>query len=83
MKVWHLAAVSWLVTALIGVFGLNAARTIWYYQEPVVDSVAQPTNFFIAVVCGLSVLVLSLLLSCALTALAGRFAVQSTSNASE
>lgn len=80
MKLWHLAAVSWLVTALIGVFGINAAWTIWYFQEPVVDSVARPTSYFIAVVCGLSVLVLSLLLSCALIALAGRFAVQSTSD---
>lgn len=83
MKVWHLAAVSWLVTALIGVFGLNAAWTIWYFQEPVVDSIAQPGSYFIAVVCGLSVLVLSLLLSCALTALAGRVAIRSTSAVAE
>lgn len=72
MKVWHLAVVSWIVTVFIGVFGLNAWYTIWYYQEPVIDSVAEPDGFLVAVICGLGVLALSFLLSCALTILAGR-----------
>lgn len=74
MKVWHLAVVSWVVTALIAVLGVTAARTIWYFQEPVVDSVAQPDSYFVAAVCGLLVLALSFLLSCALTAISGQFA---------
>ena len=66
VKVWHLAVASWIVTALIAISGINAARTIWYFQEPVVDSVVQPDSYFLAAVCGLLVLALSLLLSCAL-----------------
>lgn len=74
MKVWQLAVVSWIVTALIAVLGVAAARTIWYFQEPVVDSVAQPDSYFIAAICGLLVLALSFLLSCALTAISGQLA---------
>lgn len=74
MKIWHLTVVSWIVTALIGVLGVTAASTIWYFQEPVLDSVAQPRSYFLAAICGLVVLTLSFLLSCALTALAGRCA---------
>ena len=72
MKVWHLAVVSWIVTVLIGVFGMNAWYTIWYYQEPVIDSVAEPDAFGIAVACGLGVLALSVLLSGALSIVAAR-----------
>ncbi|ABK05566.1 hypothetical protein Arth_4395 (plasmid) [Arthrobacter sp. FB24] len=72
MKVWHLAVVSWIVTVLIGVFGMNAWYTIWYYQEPVIDSVAEPDAFGLAVACGLGVLALSLLLSGALSIVAAR-----------
>jgi Mg2+ and Co2+ transporter CorA len=72
MKVWHLAVVSWIVTVLTGVFGMNAWYTIWYYQEPVIDSVAEPDAFGIAVACGLGVLALSVLLSGALSILAAR-----------
>ncbi len=72
MKVWHLAVASWIVTVLIGVFGMNAWYTIWYYQEPVIDSVAEPDAVGIAVACGLGVLALSVLLSGALSILAAR-----------
>ncbi|RJT79155.1 hypothetical protein D6T63_11075 [Arthrobacter cheniae] len=70
MKVWHLSVLSWIVTALIAVLGVTAASTIWYFQEPVVDSVAQPGSYSIAAVSGLVVLMLSFLLSCGLTVLA-------------
>lgn len=79
MRIWHLAVVSWIVTALIGVLGTTAARTIWFYQEPVVDTVVQPNSYFTAAISGLIVLVLSLLLSCALTVAAGRSATRHTS----
>jgi hypothetical protein len=80
VKVWHLAVVSWIVTALIAVLGVTAARTIWYFQEPVVDSVAQPDSYFVTAICGLLVLALSFLLSCALTAISGQLASGSRTN---
>ncbi|MFD0758758.1 hypothetical protein [Arthrobacter ulcerisalmonis] len=60
------------MTVLIGVFGMNAWYTIWYYQEPVIDSVAEPDAFGIAVACGLGVLALSFLLSGTLSIVAAR-----------
>lgn len=75
MKVWHLSVVSWVVSGLIAVLGVSTANTIWYFQEPVLDAVAPPESYLIAAVSGLVVLTLSVLLSCALTVLAGRFAV--------
>jgi hypothetical protein len=74
MKVWHLSVMSWIITALIAVLGVAAASTIWYFQEPVIDSVAEPSSYFIAAVSGLVVLTLSFLLSCGLTVFAGQFA---------
>ena len=74
MKAWQLAVASWLLTALIGFFGLQAWYTIWYYQEPVIDTVSQPGSSIVAVVSGLGLFALSFLFSCAMTVFAGRVA---------
>jgi hypothetical protein len=74
MKSWALAISSWVVTALIAFLGVNAGATIWYYQEPVVDLVNQPTSYFLAAYSGFAALALSFVVSMAVTVHALRVA---------
>jgi hypothetical protein len=72
MKSWGLVFSSWAVTALPAFLGVSAGATIWYYQEPVVDSVPEPVSYFIAAYSGLAVLALSFVASTAVTVHVGR-----------
>lgn len=55
----YLVVSSWVTTVLIAVLGVYAGQTIWYYQEPTIDTVSTPQSFFVAVYAGLAVLILT------------------------
>ncbi|MHA7268709.1 hypothetical protein [Arthrobacter sp. HLT1-20] len=63
MQIKVIAVAAWVMTGLIGVLGLNAATTIWFYMEPVVDTVPDPASYYVAVTVGLLALLLSLAVS--------------------
>jgi hypothetical protein len=72
MKLIVLAIAAWVLTGLIAVFGVTAGATIWFYMEPVVDSVPDPASYFVAVAVGFLALFLSFMISIALTVHAAR-----------
>lgn len=67
-----LAIAAWALTGLIALFGISASATIWFYMEPVVDSVPDPASYFVAVVAGFLTLFLSLAVSVGVTVHAAR-----------
>ncbi len=62
-----LAIAAWVLTALIALLGISAGATIWFYMEPVVDSVPDPASYLVAVVAGFLALFLSLVVSVGVT----------------
>lgn len=58
-----MAITSWIVTVLIAILGVMAGQTIWFYQEPLIDSLPMPPSYTVAVLVGLAALVCSLTLS--------------------
>lgn len=67
MKVIVLAGASWLVTLLLVILGTNIGATLWFYMEPVVDSVPQPGSYYVAAGAGFMALLLSFAVSIGLT----------------
>ena len=67
MKLIILAIAAWVLTGLIAVLGVNAGATIWFYMEPVVDSVPDPASYLVAVTVGFLALFLSFMISIAIT----------------
>lgn len=47
---------SWIVTVLIAALGVAVGQTIWFYQEPLIDTLPQPGSYFTAVMLGLAAL---------------------------
>ncbi len=72
MKIGVLVIAAWLVTGLIVLLGVSAGATIWFYMEPVVDSVPDPASYALAVGAGFLALLLSLAVSLGLTVHAAR-----------
>lgn len=62
MRFWS-CLFSWLITTFIGVLGVGAGQTIWYYAEPVIDSQPMPMSYYLAAYSGIFALILSLVLS--------------------
>lgn len=67
-----LAIVAWNLTFLIAVLGISAAATLWFYMEPVVDSVPDPASYYVAAAAGFLALLLSLTVSVGVTVHAAR-----------
>ncbi|GGI83503.1 hypothetical protein [Pseudarthrobacter scleromae] len=67
MKLIIVAIAAWVLTGLIAVLGVSAGATIWFYMEPVVDSVPDPASYFVAVAVGFLALFLSFMISIAIT----------------
>jgi hypothetical protein len=72
VKILILAIAAWALTGLIALLGVTAGATIWFYMEPVVDSVPDPMSYFVAVGSGFLALVLSLAVSVGITIHAAR-----------
>ncbi|TQO21150.1 hypothetical protein FB472_2821 [Rhodoglobus vestalii] len=53
----------WLLPAVLVVLGINTGATIWYYMEPQMGSMPDPSTYFIAVVSGFVALALSVLVA--------------------
>lgn len=70
-----LAIAAWVLTGLIALLGISTGQTIWFYMEPVVDSVPDPASYFVAVSAGFLALVLSLAVSVGVTVHATRCGV--------
>jgi hypothetical protein len=66
-----IAAGAWVLTGLIAILGLNAGRTVWFYMEPVIDTVPNPASYYIAATAGILALFLSLGVSIGVTVHAG------------
>jgi hypothetical protein len=49
MKMVILAIAAWVLTGLIALLSVNAGATIWYYMEPVADTVPDPASYLAAV----------------------------------
>lgn len=73
MKMVILAIAAWVLTDLIALLGISAGATIWFYMEPVVDSVPDPASCFVAVGAGLLALFLSFAVSVGITVQAARY----------
>jgi hypothetical protein len=67
-----LAVAAWALTGTIAVLGISAGATIWFYMEPVVDSVTDPASYLVAVGAGFLALFLSLAVSVGITVHAAR-----------
>lgn len=63
MQIKIIAVAAWVLTGLIALLGLNAGRTIWFYMEPVVETVPDPASYYVAVTAGFLALLLSLTVS--------------------
>lgn len=72
MKIVVLALLSWLVTGLIVILGVSTGATIWFFMEPIVDSVPDPASYYLAVGAGVPALLLSAAVSVGLTIHAAR-----------
>lgn len=72
MKMVILAIAAWVSTGLIALLGVSAGATIWFYMEPVVDSVPDPASYFVAVTAGFLALILSFSVSVGITVHAAR-----------
>ncbi|MFC9336429.1 hypothetical protein [Arthrobacter sp. NPDC057009] len=67
-----LAIAAWVLTGLIALLGISAGATIWFYMEPVVDTVPDPTSYFVAAGAGFLALFLSVVISVGITVHAAR-----------
>lgn len=67
-----IAVAAWVLTGLIAILGVNAGTTIWFYMEPVVDTVSDPVSYYVAVTAGFLALLLSLAVSIGATIHAAR-----------
>lgn len=67
MKSTLLIIATWAVTTSIAVFGASAAATIWFYVEPVMESVPDPASYAVSVYSGLLALALSAAVSVAIS----------------
>ncbi|WP_427017060.1 hypothetical protein ACQCSX_20600 [Pseudarthrobacter sp. P1] len=67
MKASLLIIAAWTTTALICVLGVSAAGAIWFYMEPVVDSVDDPASYYVAAISGMVALALSIAVSLGIT----------------
>ncbi|MDP9989395.1 hypothetical protein J2S98_004585 [Arthrobacter oryzae] len=74
MKLVILVITAWVSTGLIALLGVSAGATIWFYMEPVVDSVPDPASYFVAVSAGFLALILSFSVSVGISVHAARFA---------
>lgn len=63
MQIKIIAVAAWVLTGMIVILGLNTGRTIWFYMEPMVDTVPEPVSYYIAVAAGFMALLLSLAVS--------------------
>ena len=66
-----LAITAWVLTGLIALLGVSAGSTIWFYMEPVVDTVPDPASYYVAAA-GFLALFLSLVVSVGVTVHAAR-----------
>ena len=67
-----LAIAAWTLTFVIAILGISAAATVWFYMEPVVDSVPDPASYYVAAAAGFLALLLSLAVSVGVTVHAAR-----------
>ena len=51
-----MAIASWIVTALITALGVAVGQTIWFYQEPLIDTLPEPASYLAAVILGVAAL---------------------------
>lgn len=72
MQIKIIAVAAWVLTGLIAILGLNAGTTIWFYMEPVVDTVPDPISYYVAATAGFLALLLSLTVSIGATIHAAR-----------
>ncbi|MET4136726.1 hypothetical protein [Pseudarthrobacter sp. PvP090] len=72
MKMVILAITAWVLTGVIALLGVNAGSTIWFYMEPVVDTVPDPASYYVAAAAGFLALFLSLVVSVGVTVHAAR-----------
>lgn len=59
MKMVILAIAAWVLTGVIALLGVSAGSTIWFYMEPVVDTVPDPASYYVAAAAGFLALFLS------------------------
>jgi hypothetical protein len=71
-----LAISAWVLTGAIALLGVSAGSTIWFYMEPVVDTVPDPASYYVAAAAGLLALLLSLIVSVGVTVHAARCSVR-------
>lgn len=72
MKMVILAITAWVLTGVIAILGVSAGSTIWFYMEPVVDTVPDPASYYVAAAAGFLALFLSLVMSVGVTVHAAR-----------
>jgi hypothetical protein len=72
MKMVILAVAAWVLTGVIALLGVSAGSTIWFYMEPVVDTVPDPASYYVVAAAGLLALFLSLVVSVGATVQAAR-----------
>ncbi|XTR51359.1 hypothetical protein ACOM2C_14160 [Pseudarthrobacter sp. So.54] len=59
MKMVILAISAWVLTGVIVLLGVSVGSTIWFYMEPVVDTVPDPASYYVAAAAGFLALFLS------------------------
>lgn len=57
------AIISWGVTILVVALGVTVGQTLWFYIEPVMQTVDTPPSYGIAATVGIALFVFSLILS--------------------
>lgn len=69
------AIAAWALTVSIVILGVNAGATIWFYMEPLQETVPDPTTYYVAATAGFMALFLSLVVSVGVTVHAARCSV--------
>lgn len=72
MKMVILAITAWVLTGVIAFLGVSAGSTIWFYMEPVVDTVPDPASYYVAAAAGFLALFMSSVVSVGVTVHAAR-----------
>jgi hypothetical protein len=67
-----LATAAWSLTFVLAILGVSAGATVWFYMEPVVDSVPDPASYYVAAAAGFLALLLSVVVSVGATVHAAR-----------
>jgi len=67
MRIVILAITAWVLTGVIALLGVSAGSTIWFYMEPVVDTVPDPASYYVAAAAGFLALFLSSVVSVGVT----------------